>query len=124
MVDPVWVQGFLEASPCPRFKISYENDIIGAKLFHLHGKFKDNETCTYAPTCTHKYASDIIPVHDYAVSINLCVFLFAIFTCTGMSIHRPVHEYSCACLYMPMYVCACVCACACIYFCMYVCVRT
>ena len=54
----------------------------GAKLFHFHGKFKDNEThmyastCTrmYASTCTRMYVSDIIAVHDYAVSINMYEF--------------------------------------------------
>ena len=46
----------------------------GAKLFHFHGKFKDNETGMYASTCTRMYVSDIISVHDYAVSINMYVF--------------------------------------------------
>ena len=35
----------------------------------------------------------------------LYVFWFAVYTCTCMSIRLPVHEHSCACLYMSMYVC-------------------
>ena len=41
----------------------------GTKLFHFHGKFKDNDLRMYVSTCTRRYVSDIMHV-----SINLYVF--------------------------------------------------
>ena len=77
----------------------------------------------YASTCTRMYVSNIISVHDYAVSINLYVFQLAVFTCTCKSIRLPMHEHSSACMYVCMYVCMCVCVCVCVRACVRACVQ-
>ena len=65
---------------------------MGPNYFISMGNLK---IMTRAHECLDMNASDIISVHDYAVSINLYVFWFDVCTCKCMSIRLPVHEHSC-----------------------------